>query len=340
MKELLRMQIEDMSQAGEARRLAASFCKLMDFSSTEAGNVALIITEMTKNIVKHANGGEVLIRVLENGQVKGMEILTIDNGPGIANITQSIRDGFSTAGSQGTGLGAIIRLSSFFDVYSEQGKGTVIMSRFWAGSIKGGWPSRPLDIGALCLPMKGEEICGDGWAVEQTSRKSLIFVSDGIGHGSDASEASLTAADIFRKNKAKGPHAIVEAVHAGLRSTRGAAIAVAEADHINKVVRYSGIGNISGRIISGEIEKNMVSHNGTAGHDIRKIQEFSYPWDESNFLIMHSDGLATHWKLGDYPNIMNRHPSVISAVLYRDHFRGRDDVTVVIARKTRAQNYK
>lgn len=336
MKELLRLQVEDMSHTGEARRLAASLCKLMDFSTTETGNISLIVTEMTTNLVKHANGGELLIRSLERDHIKGMEILTIDKGPGIASISHSIKDGFSTAGSPGTGLGAIARLSSFFDVYSEQGKGTVIMSRLWAGSMKCNQPAQPLDIGALCLPMKGEEICGDGWAVEQTHRRSLIFVSDGIGHGSEASEASLTAVDIFRKNKTYGPQAIAEAVHLGLRSTRGAAIAVAEVDHINKIIKYSGIGNISGRIISRETEKNMVSHNGTAGHDVRKIQEFAYPWDASNLLIMHSDGLATHWRLDDYPNIMNRHPSVISTVLYREHCRGRDDVTVITARKAKA----
>jgi hypothetical protein len=77
----------------------------------------------------------------------------------------------------------------------------------------------------------------------------------------------------------------------------------------------------------------MVSHNGTAGLEARKIQEFTYPWQDNAILIMHSDGLATKWKLEGYPNLINKHPSLIAGVLYRDFKRGTDDVTVVVVKK-------
>jgi hypothetical protein len=244
-------------------------------------------------------------------------------------------NGFSTSGSPGTGLGAILRNSSEFDIYSEKAKGTVVLSKYCPDAAKGSSKVHPLKYGAVCLPAKGEEVCGDGWAVEQTEQRCLILVVDGVGHGIEASEASREAVKLLYKNKTRSPSAIVEAIHAGLISTRGAAVAVAEIDHVNRVVHYCGIGNISGRIVAGDMEKNMVSHNGTAGHNARKIQEFTQPWDDECLLIMHSDGLSARWNLADYPMLLHKHPSIIAGVLYRDFARGMDDATVVAAKKQR-----
>jgi hypothetical protein len=76
----------------------------------------------------------------------------------------------------------------------------------------------------------------------------------------------------------------------------------------------------------------MTSHNGTLGHELRKIQEFSFPWEPESLLIMHSDGLGSRWDLSQYPGIMRKHASMIAAVLYRDFERQRDDVTVLVAK--------
>ena len=73
----------------------------------------------------------------------------------------------------------------------------------------------------------------------------------------------------------------------------------------------------------------MMSHNGTAGLEIRNLQEFTYGWDPRSVLILHSDGLNTRWTLEQYPGLIIRHPAIIAGTLYRDFRRGRDDVTVV-----------
>ena len=75
----------------------------------------------------------------------------------------------------------------------------------------------------------------------------------------------------------------------------------------------------------------MVSYNGTVGHEVRKIREFTYLWPKGGLLVMHSDGLGTQWRLDRYPGLIARHPSLIAGVLYRDFNRGRDDVTVLVA---------
>ena len=92
------------------------------------------------------------------------------------------------------------------------------------------------------------------------------------------------------------------------------------------------MGNIVARVEASSANRNLVSYNGTVGHTLRKVQEFAFPWPINSLLVMHSDGLGTHWDLAAYPGLTTRHPALIAAVLYRDYDRGRDDVSVVVIR--------
>ena len=109
---------------------------------------------------------------------------------------------------------------------------------------------------------------------------------------------------------------------------------VAEIDLVQNCVRYAGVGNISGVIVSNGSSRHLVSTNGTVGHDVRKVQEFSYPFPDNALLVLHSDGLTSHWNMDAYPGLIVKPPSLIAGVLYRDFQRGNDDVTVVAARAT------
>jgi hypothetical protein len=169
-------------------------------------------------------------------------------------------------------------------------------------------------------------------AAEWLPGRILILVADGLGHGQDAAEAALEAVKTFHERAALSPAAIIEAIHVALRSTRGAAVAVAEIVPSQEVVRFTGVGNVSGVVVSAEGSRQMVSYNGTAGHAVRKIQEFAYPWPAGALLILYSDGLISHLRPERYPGLIKRHPDLIAATLYRDYARGRDDATVVVAR--------
>jgi len=321
------LTVADISQVAEARRLVTKLGARMGLDETEKGRLAIVATEIATNLIKHAEGGLLLLRALGADQNDGIEILAIDKGPGIVDLAQSIRDGYSTAGTPGGGLGAIYRLSKLFDLYSVPTGGTVLLSR--ASSR----PSalEPFEIGVVCLPKPGEEVCGDSWDVAQSQERSVFLVADGLGHGPLAAEAGQEAIRIFRKNLNGNPAVIVEALHAGLRSTRGAVLAVVEIDGVHDRVCMAGVGNISVTIQSPENNRRLVSLNGTVGCDVRKIREFASPWPEDGMLIMHSDGLETHWNLRKYPGLASRHPGVVAGTLYRDHCRGNDDITVLVA---------
>jgi serine phosphatase RsbU (regulator of sigma subunit) len=244
-----------------------------------------------------------------------------------------LRDGFSTVGTLGNGLGAISRLSAFFDIYSVPDEGTALLSQLWASPLPTQHTSEQLELGVVCLPINSEEVSGDAWASYQSVDRSLLLVADGLGHGPQAALASLEAVRMFQDNAHRRPQSIVEAAHGAMRSTRGAALAIAEVDLAGKRVTFTGIGNISGTLLSAERNYSLVSLNGTVGHEVRKIQEFTYPWSPETLLIMHSDGLKTQWRLERYPGLIYKHPSLIAGVLYRDFNRGRDDVTVLVARE-------
>jgi anti-sigma regulatory factor (Ser/Thr protein kinase) len=326
-----RLEVGDPSGPPEVRRISTRLAEDIGFSEAEANNVAIVATELGTNLVKHAKRGQIILGALRHGDTLGLEVLSLDQGEGIANIAQCMRDGYSSAGSLGNGLGAIARLAYEFDIYSLPGKGTAVMARLWAGK-RANQPASRLDFGVSCLAMAGEEICGDGWAYEALADSTVCMVADGLGHGPQAAVAADEAVATLREHKMKSPAEIVEKAHGVLRSTRGAALGVAQIHHSQEVLRFCGVGNIAGNIITDGVVRHLASNNGTAGVEARKIAEFSYPWNANSLLIMHSDGLQSRWDLEKYPGLTQRHPSLIAAVLYRDFYRGRDDVTVLVGK--------
>jgi anti-sigma regulatory factor (Ser/Thr protein kinase) len=331
----IHLPIQESSQVADARQKGVTLAKNLGFQETETGKVAIVITEATQNLVKHAKGGELFVRPLLAG---GIEVIALDRGPGISNMTRFLQDGFSSAGSAGTGLGAISRLSDVFDIFSLPGKGTVLVAQLWPKSFVSKI-GQHLEEGVICVPKLFGEPNGDGWSIEKGPEQTFILVADGLGHGPFAARAAQEAKDAFYQNIHLSPAGILEAINLALRGTRGAAVAVAEVRRTRQAVRFAGVGNISGVILSSEGIKNMVSYNGTAGAEVSKIREFTYDWPKGALLILHSDGLKSHWSLNGYPGLVKKHPGLIAGVLYRDYSRGSDD-TIVLAAGERERTFE
>ncbi|MBD2103096.1 SpoIIE family protein phosphatase [Leptolyngbya sp. FACHB-261] len=331
MSQTIALPITESSQTSAARRTALALATSLGFDATERERVAIVATEMAQNLVKFATHGELLLQPLSRDKTTGLELLALDRGPGMRDLTECLQDGFSTVGTSGNGLGAINRLSTFFDWYSLPQVGTALLSQFWPKPLLG-QQLAGLECSAVCLPMAGEESSGDAWAVEHRLGRSLFLVVDGLGHGLAAAQAATAAVKLFHEQTDLSPKAFLEAAHPVLRSTRGAAIAVAEVDLQERVVRFAGVGNIAGTILSPHKNCGLVSHHGTVGYEMHRVQEFVYPWPAGALLVMHSDGLTARWQLERYVGLVARHPSLVAGVLYRDFSRGRDDVAVLVAR--------
>jgi anti-sigma regulatory factor (Ser/Thr protein kinase) len=294
-----------------------------------AGQAAIIVTELANNLQKHAQEGSLVLRRINAGE-PGIAILAVDKGPGMTDVEKCLRDGYSTIGTPGTGLGSIARLADRWDIYSIVGIGTVLMAQ--VGGRDKSNASR-LDVGAVTLPMKGEVECGDNWAHTWNAARERVMVADGLGHGEHAWEAAKEAATIFCEKEGHPLPDVMQAIHNGLKKTRGAAVALAEMDAERRIVQYVGVGNIAATILHAATTRSLVSQNGTVGHEARKIQEFQYPWPEGATLVMNSDGILTKWELSKYPGLVVRHPALIAGVIWRDFTRGRDDTLVIAARE-------
>jgi anti-sigma regulatory factor (Ser/Thr protein kinase) len=335
--------IAHASEVSAARRYGQQLAETLGFNETEAGKLAIIITEAATNILKHAGDGLLLVTPASRNKLHGVEVIAVDSGPGIASLSQSLHDGTSTTGTAGTGLGAMRRLAHEFDVYSMLGKGTALYLRIWAGlttadTLAGAGAPLPveegrLQYGAICLPIAGEEACGDAWAIIDNDEEPTILVADGLGHGPDAARASETAVQVLQARHMLQPASLMTEMHQALKITRGAAVAVLKLNAATQSASFAGIGNISASITDGEDRKQLVSHNGIVGHNMRKVQEFVAPWPTKTLCILCSDGIGTQWDLGKYPGLAHCHPALIAGVLYRDFSRGRDDATVVVARR-------
>jgi anti-sigma regulatory factor (Ser/Thr protein kinase) len=325
------IEISEASQTGEARRRATQLADELHLNETQRSEVALVATEMATNLLKHAGRGHILFQALRKDANTGMRVMSVDKGPGIRDITSALSDGPVATGSLGGGLGTIKRVPDSFDLYSVPGLGTVVSAEFWRSNAPSG-ATTPIQVAVISEPIRGEEVCGDGWSVRSYRAGALLMVVDGLGHGILASEAAREAERIFSSSKEASLAKILEDMHDALRKTRGAAGALARIDVEKGTVSFAGVGNISAAIVTGEVARGMASHNGTLGQQMERVQEFTYPWTPESILIMYSDGLMARWDLSRYPGILAKPASVIAALLHRDFNRGRDDVTVLVAK--------
>ena len=327
----VRLAVEDGSHVAEARREAVAMARSLGFDEVRAGAVALAVTEAATNLIKHATRGEILAGRIARSDAAGMEFYVIDRGPGIANIAASLRDGVSSAGSPGLGLGSLTRLTTGFDVYTQRGKGTVLHFEIWAEPRAQG-PRDGVHAAAVCVPKSGEQVAGDTWLLRQGRGRAVLLVADGLGHGPDAAAAAAAARKYVWTHWEQEPAELIDGIHHALKSTRGAAAAVVSLKMASGVGAYCGVGNIACSVRANGASRSLVSHNGILGHNTRKIQEFSFPFAAGALLVACSDGIATRWELDDYPGLEGRAPALIAGAVYRDHQRGRDDATVAVLR--------
>lgn len=325
------LQVADRSRVAEVRRLAVKAALAQGLDDQRGGRVALVATELATNLVKHANGGEIVIGAFDDDDGKGLELLALDKGRGIADLNKALSDGHSTSGTAGTGLGAIRRNADAFAISSAVGRGTAVMARLRRdrkGPAHGGYL-----ICGLSAPYPGESVCGDGWAARPTAAAITVLMADGSGHGPEANKAAQSSIAIFRDRTGQPVEEVAKAIDRALAATRGAAIALAEIDAGGGQINFVGVGNISAALIDRGVVRRMISNNGTAGHVAPRIRAYQYPFRGPPAVILHSDGLSARWDLNAYPGLVTAHPSLIAGILYRDFRRGRDDASVVVVRR-------
>jgi anti-sigma regulatory factor (Ser/Thr protein kinase) len=320
--------VNHASDAAEARRVGQGLAAQLAFNDTRSGQLAIIITEAATNILKHAGDGRMQLAIVNHGGQRCIEVLALDSGPGIANPAQAMTDGVSSAGTTGTGLGAMRRQADQFDWYSLAGKGTIIFLRMWQGAP----PARRPQLGGVCLPLASETVSGDAWGVAAQAGGLSLLAVDGLGHGPEAAKAAHAALQAMSMAPHLAPVELMHACHAALRPTRGAALAIAALDIAAQQLTFAGTGNIGACIITDEGRRQLMSHNGIVGHNMRTVRDLVFPCPSGALVILASDGIGTSWDLAAYPGLLAREPAIIAALLLRDYARSRDDASVLVVR--------
>lgn len=324
----LEFDITESSQVGEALRNIVTLAHNQGFNEAQQARLKLVCTELATNLLKHtARGGRLIAQALANPNDVGVEVFSIDSGPGM-NIQDCLTDGFSSAGTMGTGLGAVKRNAESFDIYSEIGVGSVVQARLWNSKKL---PPSGTNRAGLTVPKRGELVSGDKWCIVESDGTINCLLIDGLGHGIEAADAANLAVKRFKENIPKAPAIVMEAIHKSLRGTRGAVGAVAQINSADGKVHFCGLGNISALVVNETSRKHLTSFNGTLGYEARRFQEYDHPWGGNSILLMHSDGLSSK-TFEDIYTIQRQSAPIVAAWLYQKYSKGNDDSTMLVCK--------
>src|SRR5690349_5729320 len=235
--------ITDASSVGEARRQGQLTAERLGLDEVRCGEFALLATEVSRNVLLHGGGGHAIIFGCRSEKGPVARILALDNGPGIADVSQALEDGYSTAGTMGAGLGAMQRIADSLEIFTAA-KGTIVFLELASAESRKG-----LQIAGLAVPYPGERLCGDAWAYHQEQDRTVVLLVDGLGHGWEAAGAAKEAVDTFKKRADGAPRDILGHLHDALKKTRGAAAAVAEIRPSENTITYAGVGNTVGVVL-------------------------------------------------------------------------------------------
>lgn len=323
--------------AAAGRREAAVLAHRAGLTDGRAADLALAVTEAATNLQQHAIDGALALRVTTQGAQAAVELLALDSGPGIADLGSALRDGSSTAGTLGVGLGAIRRLADTFAIHTLPGRGTGLYARFAAPPGGGPEPVPAAEVSGLTRPINGETSCGDTWAVREQPAgegppRLLVMMCDGLGHGPLAARAGDEARVAFRESRAAEPSRILADIHAGLKGTRGAAVAVARVDPRARTVALCGAGNISAFVLGPDSRQTLMSTPGIAGHNIGRPQTYTADLPPAHALVLHSDGLSGRWLPKQFPGLTAQTPALVAAQLLWQAGTRRDDAGIVVVK--------
>jgi anti-sigma regulatory factor (Ser/Thr protein kinase) len=317
---------------GEARRCGKKLAGAVGFKGEDCDKIALVAVELATNLVKHAGGGRLVFTPMDIGGRIGLQIESIDQGPGIEDVERVVADGVSSAGSLGTGLGAVNRLMDDFEIESLRGHGARIVCRKWVRRYAASTRPCPLDIGAATRPRLANDANGDAFTIKHWAESALVGVIDGLGHGQSACRAAQSARQYVESHFDSPLGQIFRGVGRACHSTRGVVMALALFDWGTGRLVFASLGNIEVRVFPSSAPFRFRIRRGVIGLNAPSVTATEHPWTAQDVMVMHSDGLSTRWGWKDFPGIETKPAAVAARDLLRALGNDDDDATVVVIR--------
>lgn len=305
----------------------------LDIGGIKRENIMLVAAELATNNIKHA-GGRGMIQVWQQpGPV--LDILSLDYGPGIENITRAEQDGYSTANTFGKGLGAVRRLSDESYFYSQhkasspvtKWSGTVFLARFNLAADKEGTLGD--DIGFFSRSLSDARHNGDRIYLHKKGGRLRWLHLDGLGHGAEAQNATSNLAAHVSHHADIG--SILAGVNRQLISTRGAVAVACEIDTVGHGLQMIGVGDMHARIYDQDEMQHVAFAPGILGREHREVATFRSKLGKGGVVITASDGIRRNWDTANFVGLFNQHPQLIAYTLGNIMGRVSDDQSICVS---------
>lgn len=325
-----RVRVEN--DVARIRQEAFDMAERLGFSRTRAYAVTTSVSELANNLLRHASdGGLISLSPVDNCGIPGIEVVCVDDGPGIADIDLAMQDGYSTSGGLGGGLPGVKRLMDEFSILSESSEGTKIAAIKW--NTDGCADRRDSPVAVLRRPIPGQTYCGDQFASWQRKDETVLCAVDGIGHGIEAFKASSAAIDHVSKHIDQSLSDIFEGCDSAIRKTRGVAMTIAIASPQSDTVHIAGIGNVECRVV-GVSTRTFCGSPGIVGRGPRKLRIETVPLLPGDMVILHTDGISAKFGI-DLRHFRMRNLPQVAASIMSEYARERDDAGLIIYRRDR-----
>lgn len=329
------IQVYEPVQVKYAAAQARSFAAELGFAESDCEQIALVVTELASNLVRHASGGTLKLSPTETSGRFGIRVESEDSGPGIVDVERAMTDGFSTGGSLGFGLGTVNRLMDDLEIYSRNPHGVHLVSHRWLRPQRGELRQHQLQFGVASRAYRFAAENGDSFVILQWERFALAGVIDGLGHGLFAQKAAQTARQYVEQHYDQPLDSIFRGVQRACRATRGVVMALVRFDLGYQKFTVGSVGNIEVRLFGSTQHFGLIVRRGVVGLNAPKPVLLEHPWDSNCVLVMHSDGLRTHWNWSEFPDLVDAPADVIAPKLLQGLGKLEDDATVIVARDKR-----
>lgn len=315
------------------RSRLSAITQRLGVSELKQENMLLVASELVSNNVKHASGRGMVQLWKQPGGM--LDLLSLDFGPGIANLAAAEEDGYSTASTLGKGLGAIRRLSDESYIYTQQEhpgfpkkwSGTVILARFHLD--KGNKEARSgFRFGMFSRSLSDERYNGDRIYLQQAGKLLRWLHLDGIGHGEEAEVATADLA--VHLVSCELPEDMLVSVDQQLASTRGAVAIAGEIDLAKCNLRLSGVGDMHAHLYDQEQIQHFAFAPGILGREHRSATLLQNEFGKKCVILTASDGIRRNWDAANFIGLFNQHPQLIAYTLGNIMGRISDDQSICV----------
>jgi hypothetical protein len=313
------LRVFDSASSVRAVETARSEASRLQFASEIAESIAVVTSELCGHLLEQ-RGGELFVRAVDREGIIGIEIEAAEDGGHIEHAARLFER-----------LATCRRLADELDLDVRINESTAARARKFRAPIP--FRSEFGIVGRMC---QGERVSGDDALVLRTEDSILVGVADGLGHGSEAREASAEAVRIMDTARAVGAvSSVMREIEAGIVGTRGAVMAIARIHPGSESMEHAGVGDIGTHIYRPRESQRFPSVPGTLGsHFIprARIRPETAPFHRGELLVMFTDGLTSRTDITHDLELQREHPFLIAESLLARFGRTSDDALVLVLR--------